>query len=358
MKSKIYLLILLFSISSRAFTQPGIDWIRSYDYGGDDAFWDIYKVPGDGYAACGATYGLGGIRSSDVQGDLLVVRIDEDGEERWNHIRDLGENRAGLWHIIETDSLSFVSAGYRAIERNQYQTLALHVDRDGELIWYNEYVEGDLHAVIELKSGEFLFSGGSERQGYVLCTNLSGDVLWEELYPGNQSGAFWSMRETQGGVVLVGYTRGDRDIDYWVVKINFEGEVIWSNTHDIQGADLCVDLYSCRDGGFILCGYSISGQFYSSALKITDNGALEWSRTYQIIEGEAGSTLGCVVRMENDDFIIVGKQGRAPNFHPKRDSCFRIAVFHGQLIWQRLPKGSLRNSTTCILLSSLWRKGP
>ncbi len=314
MKHIITILLTLICLPIIAFAVPPVEWIHSYDYGGDEAFWDIYDVPNDGFALCGCRCNHGEINNGDAQGDMLIVRVGEDGQERWNHIRDLDDGRGYLEHIIETDSATFITAGFNLqFEGNHedFNTAALHVDQNGELVWYREFGDGELYSVIELKSGEFLFAGSSEDQSCLICTDFNGNVIWDDVYGDFRISVFYAMRETQGGVVVVGYCWSGNGYNIWVCKISFDGEVIWERIHNISDFDMGLDVYACRDDGFLIGGKTLQAGMNNPhralILKIDDEGELIWSRVMTVNQGESYSECKSIIAMPNDDIVIVGK---------------------------------------------------
>lgn len=47
--------------------------------------------------------------------------------------------------------------------------------------------------------------------------------------------------------------------DYWLVKLNGEGEIEWQNTIGGEQTDYLSSAKQTADGGFIIAGYSYSG---------------------------------------------------------------------------------------------------
>ena len=76
----------------------------------------------------------------------------------------------------------------------------------------------------------------------------------------------------------------DGDWDYWLIKIDAMGDIIWDKTFSLYGYDICSAFRQTSDDGFILVGYS-RGLVYpwDSAvwlIKTDKNGVKKWDKTY------------------------------------------------------------------------------
>jgi hypothetical protein len=80
---------------------------------------------------------------------------------------------------------------------------------------------------------------------------------------------FFQIRETNdGGFILGGYSgsgiSGDKTescagvVDYWVVKTDEFGNIIWQNTIGGNAGDYLNSIFITEDNGYLLGGYSSS----------------------------------------------------------------------------------------------------
>ena len=123
------------------------------------------------------------------------------------------------------------------------------------------------------------------------------DILWEHSYGGTNDDRPWITGQTSdGGYFLAGHSNsinGDISenngaIDYWLLKINSEGELEWEKTYGGSSYDYCYDGKVTTDGGYILAGKSssfdgdVSGNHGNDFWIVkTDNlGILEWQKCY------------------------------------------------------------------------------
>jgi hypothetical protein len=72
--------------------------------------------------------------------------------------------------------------------------------------------------------------------------------------------------------------------DIYVVKINNNGTLSWSNTYDLGGNDTATDIQECANGDFIVLGSTTGATGCNTdnifLLRITSNGAVIWAKTY------------------------------------------------------------------------------
>jgi len=246
---------------------------------------------------------------TDNSVDMLIVRIDDDGNQQWHTNIGFENSVDVLFSVINTDLGSFMCGGKAEpfpVEDNVSQTIAVHLDADGEQIWLNRFAQGEIHAVIELKSGEFIGAGWSNRRGYLVCFDIDGNVIWENLYGNRNSQYFYTMRETQGGIVVGG--RSNRAA--WVVKVSFNGELIWSREHQLEQFNWLINMTSSREGGFAFSGHSLLSEgrgLHLLLMKVDDNGDLEWHRIHQFDQDHVYETGPGLTQMNENGFTIVGR---------------------------------------------------
>ena len=90
---------------------------------------------------------------------------------------------------------------------------------------------------------------------------------WNLFYGSNNFDELLSVVEVSDGYVFGGSatssTMGDSpqtagSSDYWIYKTDFDGNIIWNYTYGGFGQDNLQNLIQTDDGGFVMCGFSIS----------------------------------------------------------------------------------------------------
>ncbi|MDP8228432.1 MAG: hypothetical protein P9M15_03160, partial [Candidatus Electryoneaceae bacterium] len=302
----LFVFFALFTLVTNAFSQPPVEWMRMYDNeNSEDAFTDIYAVSDGGYVMCGSSGNILYDYPPIDTYNIWIVRIDDGGDVIWSqtYAHENDENSVGF-SIIETEDGDFLVGG-----RVGYNLCALLVENDGDQIWFRTYQAKVCQTVIELKSGEFLLAGrAANNNAYLMQINGAGDILWDEDYDGDRNHeTFYSMRETEGGVVLV----ADVTDEVWAVKVNFIGEIVWSRFYDIYDEYTHTrSIVADFEEGFIITGFINIGPGYDKdpfLIKISDAGELEWTRFYDWDDDiEHDQDRGeCIARLD-DGFALVG----------------------------------------------------
>ena len=174
-------------------------------------------------------------------------------------------------------------------------------------------------------------------------------------YGGAQDERGYAVQQTSdGGYVIVGSSTsyGAGGADLWVLKLDGEGEFMWSKTYGGQGNDIGKDIIQTSDGGYIITGYTKS---YSSGgdsdlwlIKTNANGesclysdggtcsesSSKWVKTF----GTSGNDYGNSVKETSEgNFIVTGKSGRIPSIFVVKTNSL------GEKIWENLY-GNTSNS--------------
>ena len=145
---------------------------------------------------------------------------------------------------------------------------------------------------------------------WLVKTDSDGNMIWSKTFGGLHDDEGHCIQETiNGNLVIVGYTRsyGEGNWDVWLIKIDREGDEIWSKTFGGESADYGGFVQATSDGGYIITGNTSSyGNGYSDTWLIkTDSdgneawGKLQWGR----VVGDAeifhlGQRYGIIARLQ------------------------------------------------------------
>lgn len=156
---------------------------------------------------------------------------------------------------------------------------------------------------------------GSHMQEDLLlaCVNPQGNLLWREWYGDQGSEVAYSVRQTpDGSYVVAGTRRGTvgefGSYDIYLMKTDDEGNEIWTKTYGTSRHEYAYSIRQTADGGFIVAGskelYPPSGRHSDVyLLKIDMNGDTLWTRTYGGTDWDIGYDVAVTSR---GDFIVVG----------------------------------------------------
>ena len=333
------LLIMFFSvfiISSQSVSQPIVEWRRLYDNGQEEVFHDVYRVPDDGYIACGLTGDYNDRNNHTDQ--MWIVRVDDRGDIVWSESYGQDNVNDNLYSIIEADNGDFIATGYLGAN-----VAVIRVNSDGELIWSNTYWSGDGYAIIELKDGNFVITGTHHPDAFLLCIDGEGNQLWERSYHREDRWhTLYTLRETDNGVIAAGSVREPNAMrSVWVIKVSVEeeGETVWERNHSPNLSNYCQSMVSTEDG-FVLAGWTFDNPDVRSTydfllLKINSRGELVWSQRYDWGRSDYEERSFGVTQLSDGGFMLVGYQQVGGEDRRVNPAVVRTYA-NGQMRWQRV----------------------
>lgn len=182
--------------------------------------------------------------------------------------------------------------------------------------------EGYLAAGFTTSSDGDVTANNGGQDAWVLRMDMEGGLLWEVCFGGSQTDVFNAIEATEdGGFLLLGTSfstesrlgsaHGDSDI--WLVKINAEGEMIWSKLFGGSGKDVGIDLTAMGTGRYAIAGFTFSsdGDFAANrgdrdafVLVVNEMGDLIWSKTFGGSEEEVFNTVK--FEIQSNRIIAVG----------------------------------------------------
>ncbi|MBL0073652.1 MAG: T9SS type A sorting domain-containing protein [Bacteroidetes bacterium] len=144
------------------------------------------------------------------------------------------------------------------------------------------------------------FIGSYGRSDYwIVKTDSSGNILWQNTIGGEYEEALTSIKQTtDGGYILGGFSQsnasGDKTennydtlcatFDYWIVKTDSLGNLIWDITIGGSDEDRLLAIEQTADNGFILGGFSRSN---ISGVKVENNIGASPTTDYWIVKTDS-----------------------------------------------------------------------
>jgi len=318
---------------------------------------DIYLV--------GASESIDGDISYDPyngEANLWVVRITADGDIIWDrkvgspigliyHKYGIPTNDGGVVLAAQADYLGGdISTYYGA-----YDGWIIKLDENGNTEWDfslgSSYIE-HINTLIQTSDGGYLLAAGGLPQGdgNILCetTNESdaivfkldanGNEEWQQCYGGSEDDNIYALLELDNGYLYSAITEsydgdlvgagfhggGENKYDIWIVRADFEGNIIWSKCYGGTHSESAYNLFKTTDGGFMIFGHTESkngdvsnnpSYAYSPSVwifKIDSLGALIWE---QCIGGGGTDRLheGVYRKNENNFILAVDSRTQSPS---------------------------------------------
>jgi hypothetical protein len=218
----------------------------------------------DGFILVGVTYSMGRNDS-----DAWAVKIDVSGRVLWN--KTYGGNGDNAFRaVVATDKNEYVCAGYtNSLGNGNYDVWLVKMDENGTLLWsrINGDVGSDMgYALTVARDGYFIAGethsfGNGDAKAFVVKTDLSGKLLWQRAYGGQQFDSIDSIIPSSSeGYVVAGFTfsfgKGQRD--FWIFNIDYSGNVLWSRTQGREGFEEAYSIVEVAKDQYVVAGWTNS----------------------------------------------------------------------------------------------------
>ncbi len=226
-------------------------------------------------------------------------------------------------YILAGQSSSGLSGDKTEASMGTYDYWIVKLTSTGSILWQNTIggLNEDYIFSIQQTTDDGYILGGYSYSGatgdkteasmgsgdyWVIKLNSTGGIVWQNTIGGSGDENLFCVRQTSDGGYILGGTSssgisGDKTepniglTDYWVVKLNATGSIIWQNTIGGTEADILRCVKQTTDGGYILGGYSYSGMSGDKTennwdvvdpitsdywvIKLNTVGAIEWQNT-------------------------------------------------------------------------------
>jgi len=274
-------------------TDDSETWLRVYEGDAYGAFFDIVRADEEHFVVTGTTYHAQG---ATTLGDVLLAELTLDGDIIWE--KTYGGDRAdqGLY-----------------VERTD----------DGDYLIF----------------GETDSSGAGGRDLYVVRTDAEGNLLDESTYGG--AGTEWAkdlLLLADGGTLLLAETDSfNEDFDVYVIRLDEDGEELWSTTLDTGRNESGTAVLEAENGDLLVLavisyGGGNEGAYRDSRLyRLNENGEVLWS---QLLRGENKQAGDAMAWTSDGDLVIAGLSEDLSSATPLYDFWLaRVDADTGNLAW-------------------------
>ena len=263
----------------------------------------------------------GYIRDSVFNWDVFLVRTDSLANVIWSAAYGGGSNDVGSF-ARQTSDGGFIACGNTLIGSQHVRQFLMKTDAQGLVQWTRTFSDttsttiADAKHILELSDG-YVFCGrnqvinapGTNFDGTILKTDLSGNLLWSKSYGFSDWDQFNQLVQTpDGGFAACGWVdtiAGGNIRDVLLSKFDANGNFQWAKAYGDSLDDLGYAFDQTSDGGFIIGGKSNSfapgpPDFY--AIRTDSLGDPTWSKTIGSNNDEELFT----VHESNDGGYILG----------------------------------------------------
>lgn len=243
-------------------------WEKTYGDIGIDSGNSVKQTIDGGYIIAGETNSFGG---GDY--DVYLIKTDGEGNSLWEKTFGGSKNDHGNSMQLTSDGGYIIAGCASSFGSGDSDIYMLKTDASGDIFWENTYGgnKGDHshgQAVQQTKEGEYIIVGTSASYGsgendiYLVKTDASGKMLWEKTFGGSMNDVGYSVQQTKdNGYILVGGTKscGAGQSDIYLVKTDASGNVLWDKTFGGSLTDVGYSVQQTSDEGYIITGSKDNG---------------------------------------------------------------------------------------------------
>ena len=309
---------------------PAIEWQKCYGGTKAESTSSVCPTLDGGYVMVGATVSANGdVTQNAGNSDSWVVKVNSTGILQWQK-------------------------SYGGSLYENFQKIKQTPDGGYIVVGYSNSVDGDLT------------SNKGWNDVWIVKLSGAGNIEWQKSYGGAGRDEGNSIDLTSDGGFIIGATsespdgdvsnhhKGDffnSNDDFWVLKLSSNGSLEWEKSLGGGSEDRAKDIRSTPDGGFIICGYTLSNNgdvigFHSSVngngpydawiVKLDFKGKIEWQKS---MGGTDHDYAYAVELTANGGYVIAGNSvsgdGDLTVTNGSSDVWIITLNSSGNIIWQK-----------------------
>jgi len=378
---KTFFTTLLIVITTSLYSQ-NIEWETNLGGSDDDGAQSIIQTIDEGFIVAGYSRSSDGdVGGNNGDYDYWIVKLDINGTLEWE--TNLGGSDVDFAKSIsQTTDGGYIIAGFSwssngdiSGENNGgYDFWIVKLDTNGTLEWETNLGGSGFDAaksISQTTNGGYIIAGYSsypdgdvggnngDSDYWIVKLDTNGTLVWETNLGGSGFDSAESIYQTiDGGYIVAGNsesTDGDvggnnGDSDYWIVKLDVNGTLIWETNLGGSGHDTVYSITQTTDGGYIVSGdtYSSDGDVGGNngnrdiwIIKLDTNGTLEWETNL----GGSGQDIGkSIIQTIDGGFIIIGSSPSSDGDVGGNNGGFDFWIVKldgtGNLVWETNLGGS------------------
>ncbi len=222
--------------------------------------------------------------------------------------------------VIQTSDNGLVLVGFSKDVEKYFRIIKL--DSEGNILWDKSFIDStraEARCVTELSDGSLIIGGtvitneSAFSDMKIMKLDAYGNVIWDNNYGGNYNDGVNCIIECSDGFLrMAGYTETDdtNNTDWWVVKIDTDGNLLWEESYGGRKLDIANDIIETSTGYFLISGFTMSkGEAVRAVwiLTLDSEGYEDYNKTYKhsywsmansVIEVEDGYIISATTKVE------------------------------------------------------------
>ncbi|HII67837.1 MAG TPA: hypothetical protein HA302_07530 [Thermococcaceae archaeon] len=251
--------------------------------------------------------------------DFWVLKLDKGGNVKWQKIYG-GSGSEWAISVATADNGDSIVAGFtNSFGAGYDDAWVLRLDANGNVKWQKTYGGNDddlIRAVTTAPNGDIIATGYTYSFGagysdfWVLRLDENGNVKWQMTYGGNDEDYPVAIAVAPNGEIIVtGATLsfGAGGTDVWVLRLDANGNVKWQKTYGGSADEEAYAVAVAENGDIIVAGDTMSfgaGGADFWVLRLDANGNIKWQKAYG---GSGDEDAWAIAIVENGDIIVTGE---------------------------------------------------
>jgi len=239
------------------------EWNQTFGGEKDDKCFDVQETSDGGFILAGNTYSIGKGSS-----DGWLIKTNSAGTEEWSAtFGDSAQDQ--IESVQQTPDGGFILAGHTNSYGNGKKDFWLiKCTSDGTEEWVKTFGGTDddkSYSVLVTADGGYLVMGNSDSYEmintntnlWLVKTGPDGELEWDKKFGGADWDSGNDMQPTEdGNYIISGYTTsfGSSGSDVWLVKVDTNGNLIWTRIFGGPETDRGNSIKPTSDGGYIIAG--------------------------------------------------------------------------------------------------------
>ena len=265
-----------------------IQWEKSYGFSGHDHAYSVLQTNDGGFFMTGfldvtASGGEGNSRRRHGVGEFWCHRLNANGDVIWRRYFG-GTQNDRSFSAVQANDGGFVITGFTESNdfditdsRGSYDFWVIKLDTNGNLVWETSIGGAGIdqgRSIVKTNNNSYLIVGNSfstdgdisqnlgNSDFFIANLNDNGDIIWTKNYGGSDFDYATSITPTYQGFLVTGYSKStdqhlstnSGDNDFWVLKIDSNGNIMDEKSFGGSGLDLAHDIVQLDDGSIVVVG--------------------------------------------------------------------------------------------------------
>ena len=258
--------------------------------------------------------------------DVAVLETDASGEILWqngyvaNQFGDyLGIRPTTGGYFLAANSRALTTRG------EQDGPWLLKIGESGAILWQRNYLDGryagEIMAVDTTSDGGLLLAGLNDRSGgaWVFKVDERGSVVWQKAFVAPAGGwtcaPSWIEQTADQGAIVAGANDQSAQAGGCLMKLTASGDLSWAKGYNLNEEEGFHSVGQTADGDYIVSGEvrpdPNDSQTDAWLLRLNGDGEVLWSRRF----GGDGDDSAYTADRLDDGYLVVGRTGSASDIY-------------------------------------------